>query len=254
MLKSVLKQDNWLTRIFQAWPAVWSASRSPEWRVMAAISAVVFTSLVITDVVSGLLKQAGILADGNVSLFRISEESSIAEFTGYFAMQCAVVFLALLAYRLRSQLHAFFAVLFQYLVFDDMLSLHEVIGERLGNAFFATQTYLPAVAMGEFMFAAAFLLSVGTAFVYALFNSNTYLRSLAAMLLVPIGILGFCAVFLDVAHAAVPDTSKYLGGLLALAEDGGELFAMMLLALTSAAQWLSLPEGQPIVERRMTAL
>jgi hypothetical protein len=242
---NVSKRSDWWKNIGQAWPDLRQVLPLPEFRSLATIATLALIALVIIDVVAGMLKFKGYLAPEVVQFYRISEQGSLGEFAGYIATQMAVIFIALVAMRLRSTLHVMIAVLLQYLMLDDMFMLHETIGTGIAKLFGTGDYLFPAQALGELCFGLFFCSAVVVVFVMATRSSTSYLRSLAALLFAPLCLLAFCAVGVDFFHALVPRSAKYLDGIVALAEDGGELVAMLSLMLVAAAQWMALQRIAP---------
>lgn len=156
-------------------------------------------------------------------------------------MEMAVFFVFLIAVSLQSVLHLLFAVLLQYLMLDDMFMVHETVGAALADRFYSGQIPFPAEALGELTFGALFCAGVAVVSVLAARATTSYLRSLCALFIAPVMLLAFCTLGVDFLHAQVPPDAKYLDGLVALVEDGGELFSMFVLMLIAAAKWIALP-------------
>jgi hypothetical protein len=209
-----------------------------EFQGLAALAVAAFLLAVGIDVVAGLLKYKGYLSPEVVRFYRISEQGSLGEFTGYIFMQMAVLFTLMLSLPLQSSLHLMIAALLEYLLLDDMFMLHEAAGRSLARTFFGYQSLLPTQPLGELCFGAMFCLVMAGVFAVATRASTPYLRSLCALLLAPLCLLAFCSVGMDFLHALVSRDAKFLNGVVALIEDGGELLAMLLLMLVAAAKWL----------------
>lgn len=222
----------------QAWPDLRPALSQSEFQGLAAMALAAFLLIIGIDVVAGLLKYKGYLSPDVTRFYRLSEQGSLGEFTGYIAMQMAMLFTLMLSIRLRSSLHVMIAVLLEYLMLDDMFMLHEAAGSSLAQMFFPKQSLLPVQALGELCFGGMFCLVMVGVVVLATRASMPYLRSLCVLLFAPLCLLAFCSVGVDFLHALVTRESKFLDGIMALLEDGGELLAMFLLMLVAMAQWL----------------
>lgn len=207
-------------------------------RFTAKWSAAIVVGLVATDVVSGLAKHKGFLSENLAYVLRLSNDGSLGEIAGQVALQSSAFLLAYTAWRLRSALHWLLASSLQFLFFDDVFSLHEQTGEWLGERFFAAQKLFPAKDLGELSFGLAIGL-VLTCLVARHFRTSTvWQRMLCAIVILPIVILGFFGVVVDFSHALVPADDKFLGGLGALLEDGGELASSFLIMLGAATNFL----------------
>jgi hypothetical protein len=249
----VSHRSTWWKNLSQAWPDLRQALLQPEFRSIASIAGVTFVILTIVDVVAGMLKYKGYLAAEAVQFYRISEQGSLGEFAGYFATQMSVIFVVVIAFRMQSSLHMMIAVLLEYLMLDDMFMVHETIGSGIAKRFLTGDYLFPAQALGELCFGVLFCLTIMVVFVLATRASTPYLRSLCALLFAPLCLLAFCAIGVDFFHSLVPRNAKYLDGVVALIEDGGELFAMLVLLLVATAQWLALPWLAPSYGRALNS-
>jgi hypothetical protein len=234
-----------------AWPDVKGALPTPELRALSVIAAVTFMIIIAIDVIVGMLKFKGYLSPEMAHFYRISEQGSLGEFAGYIATQMAVIFVVTIAVRLQSPLHMAVAVLLEYLLLDDMFMLHEAMGFGIAKRFLSGETLFPAEALGELCFGVLFCSGIIGVFVVATRASTPYLRSLCALFFAPICLLAFCAIGVDFVHSLVPRSAKYLDGMVALIEDGGELFAMFMLMLVAAAQWIALSWIAPAQKARL---
>lgn len=240
-----LKRHSWWSSIGHAWPDLRPALSLPEFRALAWLAAAALVIIVGIDVVAGMMKYKGALSPEATRFFRISEQGSLGEFVGYFSMQMAMLFTLLVACLLRSPLHAMITGLTEYLMMDDMFMLHETVGKKIGEVVFSGQNLFQADALGELCFGALFCGTLAGLFVVATRASAPYLRSLAVLLLGPICLLALCAVGVDFLHSLVSRDNKFLDGIVALIEDGGELSAMLLLLLAAGAQWLTFASLAP---------
>lgn len=250
---SVSDRSTWWKNINQAWPDLRQALFQPEFRSLASIAAIAFVILTIIDVVAGMLKFMGYLPAEVVQFYRISEQGSLAEFAGYFATQMSVFFILVIAVRLRSLLHLTIAGLLEYLLLDDMFMLHETIGAGIARRFMPGHFLFPPQALGELCFAVLLCSAIVTVLLLVTRASTPYLRSLCALLFAPLCLLAFCAIGVDFFHSIVPRSAKYLDGVVALIEDGGELFAMLTLMLIAAAQWIALAWIAPLRNIRVNS-
>jgi hypothetical protein len=236
--RSEPKWHSWWRSLTQAWPDLRSALSQSEFRGLTTLAVSAFLLVIGIDVVAGLLKYMGHLSPEVARFYRLSEQGSLGEFTGYITMQMAVLFTLMLSIQLQSSLHMMIAVLLEYLLLDDMFMLHEAAGSSMAQLLFSKQSLLPSVALGELCFGGMFCLVMVGVFVVATRASTPYLRSLCALLFAPLCLLAFCSVGVDFLHALVSRDAKFLDGIMALVEDGGELLAMLLLMLVAVAQWL----------------
>ena len=241
----------WWKNLTQAWPDIKFTLPLPELRWLGFLSAILFLIIIITDVVAGMMKFKGYLSPEATRFYRISEQRSLGEFIGYVILQMAVIFIVAVAMRMKSSLHLLFAVLVQYLMLDDMFMLHEAAGDAVAKRFFTSEGLSHSVALGELIFGALFGVIILGGMKKAFAASTAYLRSLCVLLAIPLCMLALCAVGVDFLHALVPHDAKYLDGIVALLEDGGELFAMFALMLVAAAQWIALSWIAPLPNRMM---
>ena len=237
--RAVSIRSAWWKNIRQSWPELRSALSQPELKSLAVLVALCFLLLIMLDVATGMLKFTGYLSPEVVRFYRISEQGSAGEFAGYVTSQMAVIFIMMTALRLKSSLHMMIAMLVQYMLLDDMFMLHEMMGSDIAAMFFAGKYLVPAQALGELCFGVGFCAAAVAVFAFSLRTTTPYLRSLAFLLFAPLCLLAVCAIGVDFFHALVPRSAKYLDGLVALLEDGGELLAMFILMLVAAAQWIA---------------
>ena len=223
-----------------AWPALRPAIRTSEFRWLALIGMILLPLLLGVDVLAGLLKQFDIVAAENLLVFRLAEQNSIAEFVGFESLQMAAIFCLVVAWQLHSNLHFALSTVLEYLILDDMYGLHETAGFNLGVLFSGTASSAFAESIGELAYGLTACTIIGLLFWSFYRRSAEQQRSFFAVLLAPFVLLGICAVGVDFIHAMIPRSEKYLGALLVLIEDGGELLAIYLLMLVAAAQWLAL--------------
>lgn len=234
-----------------AWPDLRQSLLQPEFRAVAKITLAVFVAVIIIDVIAGMLKFKELLPAETIWFYRISEQGSLGEFTGYIAIQMAVIFIVHIAVRLQSSLHMLIAGLLQYLMWDDMFMLHENTGSMIASHFFKGHYLFTGQALGELSFGLLFCSVVVAIFIRATRSSTPYLFSLCALLFAPLCLLAGCAVGVDFFHSMVPRNAKYLDGIVALIEDGGELFAMFSLVLVAMAQWMALCWIAPVDNRKL---
>ena len=160
------------------------------------------------------------------------------------AISCLAV-----AWRLQSHLHFAFATVLEYLFLDDMFGLHEEAGARLGTLFTGNFAEGVGESLGELAYGLVVCTIIGLLFWSFFQRSTQQQRSLFGMLLIPFVLLGLCAVGVDFIHGMVPRSEKYIGAILVLIEDGGELCAMYLLMLVAAAECLAhaTPARSPLI-------
>lgn len=157
----------------------------------------------------------------------LDTESGYSETFQYLKEFWAAGVLFVVCYRMREWLYAVWGGLLTYLLLDDAVSLHEVIGEGL----VAGWSWVPPFGLrlrdlGELM------VSFSVGIVFLMFWALSYRRGSAFAkgvsldLLVLLGLLAFFGIFMDMVSIAA---EAHLRGH-AIAEDGGEMLAMTLIA------------------------
>ena len=128
--------------------------------------------------------------------------------------------------------------MFSYLLLDDFLSIHEVIGKKVSNLLqFQDAFNLRSVDFGEILVSGTVVISFLIFISWAYSQSNSTERKYSNFLTFFLLALAVCGVVFDLIHVAVYD-NRYLNLLLALLEDGGEQIIMsFILAFVYAIDW-----------------
>lgn len=174
----------------------------------------------------------------NEELLWITQEQSYAEFFQYIKELWIVLILVFGYWQRRKILILTWALLFSYLLLDDSLSIHEQIGNKIGDFFqFQDIFNLRAVDLGEILVSAtvgiSFLILIGWAYSQSNFTERKYGKFLVLLLLA----LAIPGIFFDLIHVIIYD-NLYLNFIFALLEDGGEQIIMSFtLAFIYAIDW-----------------
>jgi hypothetical protein len=124
------------------------------------------------------------------------------------------------------------SAVFLFLLVDDMATVHELAGERLGEVLDLERVpVLAGSAAGELVFmAAAGLTALVVVASLALTGSRRF-RLISADLVLLVGVVALFGIALDGLHAAVdPDDDQLVSYFFEFAEDGGEMIATSILA------------------------
>ena len=174
----------------------------------------------------------------NEEMLWITQEQSYAEIFQYIKELWIVLILGFGYWQRRKILILAWALLFNYLLLDDSLSIHETIGSRIGDFFqFQDIFNLRAVDLGEILVSATvgigFLIFIG----WAYSQSNSTERKYGKFLFFFLFALAVPGIFFDLIHVIVYD-NLYLNFIFALFEDGGEQIVMSFtLAFIYAIDW-----------------
>ena len=168
----------------------------------------------------------------------LTQDQGFAEVFQYIK-EFWIVLLLILGYWQRKNMVFFgWALFFSYLLLDDFLSIHEIVGAIIGNLwYFPNILNLQGSDLGEIIFLATvgiiFLTSIGYSHAQSKYRDRKHSNFLIFFLLA----LMIPAVILDVVHAAV-DNNRFLYLVFSLLEDGGEHIVMSLtLAFVYGIDW-----------------
>ena len=115
----------------------------------------------------------------NEELLWITQEQSYAEVFQYIKELWIALILGFGYWHRRKILFLAWTLLFSYLLLDDSLSIHEIIGSKIGNFFqFQDVFSLRAVDLGEILVSATvgigFLIFIGWAYSQSNFTERKY--------------------------------------------------------------------------------
>ena len=206
-------------------------------------------ALIAVTVGFGIGEMAGRVQD-IPALFDIGSDRSIAE-TLNFCKWGAIAFVYLRAWRAEGvTLHACLAAFALLILADDSLRIHERGPELLAGfldviAVFGRNGVIVAeVAIFSVLGLAGLVLAtVGWRDAPDAARRQSLI---AGLLMVPVA---FCGVVLDAVHWALP-SKTLLAGMLAVAEDGGEMLTISLLAAYVARSLSADPPGRQASEPR----
>jgi hypothetical protein len=159
------------------------------------------------------------------SMYALTHDRGYAEAFQYIKLYWIILALAVLLWRTRAPVYAAWVVVFGYLLLDDALQIHEVVGNAVATYLgYRARLGLRTADFGELtVTAVAGLLLLGLLAIGYL-RSGPNARSASRDLLVLIAALAFFGVFVDVLHQLAFTTR--LDGLLGIAEDGGEMIVV----------------------------
>jgi hypothetical protein len=163
-------------------------------------------------------------------LFSLEKDRGYPEFFQYAKVFLIVATLMLVSARTKVVGYGVWALFFLYLLLDDFLQIHEIVGEHLALVLgFAPAIGLRAQDFGELavsVIAAAVFLSA-LALIYL--GESGGFRKASRHFLWLLAILAFFGIFVDMFHVAV-DMGWKITWLLGVIEDGGEMVAISLMA------------------------
>jgi hypothetical protein len=158
--------------------------------------------------------------------FRISHEGSYAEQIQYVKWLLSTVLTLYLAWRYQAWLYLAWAVLFGYLFLDDMLMIHEIVGELIGSWFpFAPTFSLRPQDFGEMtVFAVSGMVLFALVGLFYRWSQDAPARQASRFLVKAVLLLAFFGIILDALHSLISSqtTSRMLNVILTILEDGGE--------------------------------
>ena len=171
-------------------------------------------------------------------LLWLTEEQSYAEVFQYLKELWIVLILGFGAWQRKSFLLIAWALLFSYLLIDDSLSIHEVIGRDISNLLQFQKAFgLRAVDFGEVLVSATVAIGFLIIISWAYSGSNSTERKYSQFLTFFLLALAVTGVFLDLIHVVVSD-NLYFNLIFALLEDGGEQIIMSFaLSFVYAIDW-----------------
>ena len=171
-------------------------------------------------------------------LLWLTEDWSYAEVFQYLKELWIVLILSFSAWQRKSFLLTAWALLFTYLLMDDSLSIHEVIGSKISSLLqFQDAFELRAVDFGEVLVSASiaivFLIVISWAYCRSSSTERKYSHFLTFFLIA----LAVTGVVFDLIHVIVSN-NLYFNLIFALLEDGGEQIIMSFaLSFVFAIDW-----------------
>lgn len=171
-------------------------------------------------------------------LLWITEEQSYAEVFQYLKELWIALILGFGAWQRKSFLFIAWALLFSYLLMDDSLSIHEIIGSKISSLLqFQDAFRLRAVDFGEVVVSATVAIVFLIVISWAYFRSSSTERKYSQFLTFFLLALAVTGIFLDLIHVVVSD-NLYFNLIFALLEDGGEQIIMSFaLSFVYAIDW-----------------
>ncbi len=162
--------------------------------------------------------------------YSIEADHGLAEVYQYIKLIWIVACLATAFLQTRIKVLISWTILFAFLLLDDATQIHEKTGFWLGERF-----ALPAIAglrpddLGEILFA-AFIgsLTIGVV-AYALWRGEPRARQVSRDILCLLCVLAIFAVGVDTLHVIAHFKESALSPVLAMIEDGGEMFVISAL-------------------------
>lgn len=162
--------------------------------------------------------------------FSLAQERGYSEIFQYIKEYWIALLLGALAVKQRSALYLGWSLLFFYLLLDDSLTIHEILGaiisEKLGlQAVFN----LRALDFGELIVSAC----IGLFFLFFLAISYRFAsripRETSKSLIIMFLVLAVFGIAVDMLHSMLR-FSLFWDPLLAMLEDGGEMVVMSVIA------------------------
>ncbi len=166
---------------------------------------------------------------GDLTNLLVTTEGGYSEYFQYFKYLMIIGCIAYLIMYKKRYGHFLWLVLFTVFFFDDAFEFHERIGVFIAQTF----DIQPIIGLrgrdfGELVYVTA----VGTLFlivgILSWKKSSTRFKYISLDITLLVGFFLFFGIGLDLAHAFSGE-NRYLGFLLGLLEDGGEMLALSLL-------------------------
>jgi hypothetical protein len=162
--------------------------------------------------------------------FSLEKDRGYSEFFQYAKLLLIVVLLFSLLMKTRVAGYALWSLLFFYLLLDDAYSLHEVLGEQVASGL----AYVPAFGLraqdfGELTVSAfvavIFLIPIALLCKRGIEEFRQVSMHLVALLIA----LAVFGILVDMLHVAI-DMGWKITFLLGVAEDGGEMLVISIMA------------------------
>lgn len=167
----------------------------------------------------------GLFYDVNFSL---QQEQGFAEVFQYLKEYWATLLLGILAVRTKNLLYVSWALLFGYFLVDDAFSVHEVLGEQLGQTLGNLQLFgLKSSDLGELFvsgfFGILFFIAIGVTYRVNEEEAKHFSRYLFTMLI----ILLLFGVVTSMVKRLNPDVTWQF--ILGTVEESGEMLVMSVI-------------------------
>ena len=168
----------------------------------------------------------------------LTQDGGFAEVFQYIKELWIAVLLTIGYWQRKNLVFFSWALFFSYLLLDDFLSIHEIVGAMIGNLLhFPSILNLQSSDFGEIVFLATvgiiFLMSIAYSHVQSKYRDRKHSNFLIFFILA----LAIPAIILDVVHAAL-GINPLLDLIFGLLEDGGEHVVMSLtLAFVYGINW-----------------
>jgi hypothetical protein len=166
--------------------------------------------------------------------FAIDHDKGYAEIFQYLKEFCIVLLLAYLFFKKKEPIYVVWCLLFLYLLLDDSLKIHEQLGAKVAKMLALNPSFnLRAQDFGE-MFISGF---VGFAFLLGIIlsfkQSSQAAKKFTYFLLFLFFALAFCGIVVDAMHSmsTTLDAARWIKGLFAILEDGGEQIVMSFIVV-----------------------
>jgi hypothetical protein len=170
----------------------------------------------------------------NHPFFNVEDDRSGGEAIQYAKEIWIAIAFLMIAYLRRSILYVPWALVFVYILFDDMLQLHEIWGRELAIALDYPEVIgLRPDDLGELTIYAIVIAILGPLVVAAYYWGHREFRRFNRHLVALLLVLTFFGVVLDMVH--IMTTQPTLHRLVGLLEDGGELVVMSFIVVFALA-------------------
>jgi hypothetical protein len=160
--------------------------------------------------------------------FNIEDDRSGGEAIQYVKEIWIAISLLVITYLRRSILYFPWALVFIYILFDDLFQLHEIWGLEIALALdYPSVIGLRPDDLGELTIYAIVIAILGPLVAAAYYSGHSEFRRFNHHLVVLMVVLAFFGVVLDMVHIMV--TQPTLHQIVGLLEDGGELLVMSVV-------------------------
>jgi hypothetical protein len=154
----------------------------------------------------------------------LGTEGGYPEMFNYLQLAVLVGLLLHIFVRTRQPIYASLGLVFLLALADDSLRLHERMGSFASSMGISAPAGLGAQQFGELLYFAVVGLAMIAVLAYGFVTSDAEDRKLGGIFAAWIGMLGFCAVLVDVLYVILSEWTG-AGFIFAIAEDGGEMLA-----------------------------
>lgn len=172
--------------------------------------------------------------------FSITKDFGYAEIAQYWKEFAIAVLLFNIFKKTGDGIFIVWSLLFNYMLLDDSLRIHEAVGNTIDNQFFLANS-LPLNLRGQDFGELVIISVVGSVFllffIRYFYKSKQTIKNISFNLASLVVLLLFFGVFIDLAHSAFPNAR----GITTL-EDGGEMIAMSLICWYSFNVFKHSPE------------